>query len=106
MATSLSSVPAVTRHVGERRGSLFRESAGNKAQERGGGGVGGGGGALSATLNMKKAYTKDQRDMHDHIADGVFGKLQCRLLFFPPILLSLDCFTFLSHKSPDVLSPG
>lgn len=41
VATSLSSVPAVTRHVGERRGSLFRESAGNKAQEREGGGCGG-----------------------------------------------------------------
>lgn len=66
-----------------------------------------GGGPFVSHMKHEKAYTKDQRNMHDHIADGVFGKLHCRLLFFPPpILLSPDCFTFLSHKSPDVLSPG
>lgn len=91
VATSLSSVPAVTRHVGERRGSLFRESAGNKARERGGEG----GEPFVSHIKHEKAYTKDQRNMHDHIADGVFGKLHCRLLspphqYYHPLIVSLS----------------
>lgn len=94
VATSLFSVPAVTRHVGER--SLFRATKlGRKI-------------LLSATLNIKKTYKTDLRNMLDDIIDSVSGKLYSRLLFFFSFfkLLSLDCFPFLSHWSPDVLFLG
>lgn len=87
------SVPAVTRHVGER--SLFRATKlGRKI-------------LLSATLNIKKTYTTDLRNMLDDVIDSVSGKLYSRLLFFFFFkLLSLDYFPFISHWSPDVLFLG
>lgn len=67
----------------------------------------GGGGLLSATLNMKKHTQKIRGTCMITSLMVYLANCTADYYFFPPpILLSLDCFTFLSLKSPDVLSPG